>query len=217
MSVIAIEYVPPGALRACLACRATRRLADFAPIDPGAGTIDRRRVCTPCIERVDAMLTVTDKPNVSAISREAGVSTKLVRQRREALGLPGAGHRHLADVERLTELSLAPDTTTAEIAIALNVEEYTVRRHQVALGLREPETKHRRADPDALVHAERLLRDDRASYQEAARTVGVGIDTIARHFPGLGWTGEDRATMASLLKNPDLRKLHLEFFRDRTA
>lgn len=202
--------VPPGAVRTCITCKLTRPLEQFAIIHPGAGTIDRRRLCAPCIERVDGMLDAGER-NISAIQRATGVSAATIRARRDELGLEGRQYRRLSDIDALTELTLA-DHDTSAIAARLNVEEHTVRRHQVDLGLREAETKFGPVSDEQLARAGRMLREERASYRETARTVRADVDTLRRHFPGLGFTAEDKSTIASVLATPDLRRLHEEFF-----
>jgi len=204
------DTVPPGATRTCISCKRTRTLDAFALIDPGAGTIDRRRVCTVCLTAVDELLR-SGNTNLTDISRRTGVSTPTIRQRRDELGVTGRGYRRLNDIDALTELTLA-NHDPAVIADQLNVEVHTVRRRQVDLGLREPDARFRRTDDSVLARAEQMLREERASYSETARTVGVDVDTLRRHFPGLGWTADDFATMASILSTPELRRLHVELF-----
>lgn len=205
---------PPGAVRTCTSCKHLRSLGDFALIDPGKGTIDRRRICTPCIERVDGLLQAGER-NISAINRQTGVSPETIRQRRDELGVERPSHRRLDDIDALVELTLA-DTPVADIAAQLGVEDYTVRRRQVALGLRES-TPRAPISAERLARAERMLREDQASYLETARTVSVDVDTLRRRFPGLGWTSDDRASMAAVLAKPDLKRLHEEFFGHAAA
>ncbi|WP_433673800.1 hypothetical protein [Microbacterium gorillae] len=195
--------------RSCASCKTLRPIEEFEAIDPGHGTIDRRRICTPCINRVDELL-VAGERNISAIARETGVSTPTIRGRRDALGIGRPAYRRLDDIDALTEMTLA-NTSMEEIASRLNVEVHTVRRYQQVLGLREKVTD-RRVPEEVLMRAERMLREERTSYLETARTLGVDVDTLRRHFPGLGWTSEDRSTMASVLGHPDLKRLHLEIF-----
>lgn len=54
-----------------------------------------------------------------------------------------------------------------------------------------------RTDIAKIIRADRLLRDG-ASYAEAARTVGVSPDTVARWFPGRGWKTEEVTFFAGL-------------------
>lgn len=195
--------------RSCASCKEHRPLDEFEAIDPGQGTIDRRRICTPCINRVDELFLAGER-NVSAIARETGVSAPTIRGRRDALGISKPAYRRLDDIDALTEMTLA-NASMEQIASRLNVEVHTVRRYQQVLGLRERVTD-RGVPEEVLMRAERMLREERTSYLETARTLGVDVDTLRRHFPGLGWTSEDRSTMASVLAHPDLKRLHLEIF-----
>jgi hypothetical protein len=198
---------PPGASRTCASCKKLRPLADFELIDPGKGTIDRRRICTPCITRVDEMLRAGER-NVSAISRQTGVSHGTIRERRDELGLGGRAYRRLDDIDALTELTLAnmePDV----IADHLNVEVHTVRRYQRKLGLREAASR-RALTSEELERADWMLRVDRASYPETARTLGVDPSVLRLRFPGFEWTRADRSTMTSILQTPELRRMHHE-------
>lgn len=189
-------------------------LERFEQIDPGHGTIDRRRTCTPCVTAVDDQLRA-GQTNLSAIAREIGVSIGLVRERRDLLGVKPRTYRRLDDIDMLTELTLAR-TPVADIATQLDVEPHTVRRQQRKLGLRESSTRQP-IDGAILARAEQMLREDSASYPEVARTLGISADALRRHFPGYSWTDEDRSTMASILQTPDLKRLHEAFFGGTTT
>lgn len=200
------DAVRPGAARTCTACHRMRALDQFERIDPGQGTIDRRRICTPCLQSVDDLLR-SGATNISDIHRRTGVSAKVIRARRDLLETTPRPYRRLNDIDALTELTLARKTP-AEIAAALNVADHTVRRHQLRLGLRDTDSARARVPDEVLVRAGDLLRDEGLSYREVARTVHVDVDTLRRHFPGHGWTSEDRSVMASIVADPDLRRLH---------
>ena len=75
--------------------------------------------------------------------------------------------------------------SAAQIAVRLKVNPRTVSRWRVAMGIAKP--------PAILLTAEEKVRaldllTDGASYNEVARTIGRCAPTIARHFPGYGWT-----------------------------
>lgn len=201
--------VPPGAIRTYVTCRRTWRLEAFEPIDPGAGTIDRRRTCNECLNAVDALLTGGEQ-NIAAISRATGVTEKFVRERRRHLGIPARGYRRLDDIDQLTELTLVEGLSAREIASLMDVEAHTVRRRQLQHGLRVRKSRVPLSD-ETLARAKQMLMDDEMSYAEAARSLGVDTQTLRRHFPGHGWTRQARSQMAGILKDPQLRALHQQF------
>lgn len=51
---------------------------------------------------------------------------------------------------------------------------------------------------EEILIANKLLRDG-ASYAEVARTVGWDIHTVARHFPGRGWTRQQVGSYGKLM------------------
>lgn len=51
---------------------------------------------------------------------------------------------------------------------------------------------------------------DGCSYAEAARTVGMGQDTLMRYYPG--YKGQGRLNMVEINSTPELKKLHDEIW-----
>jgi len=86
-----------------------------------------------------------------------------------------------------------------EIGLALHVTARTVARDRKDMGVAKPGPRYMTADQIDV--AKRLL-DDGCSYKEASRSVGVSNTTMARTFPGRGWTkrqgGEFRAFLRSM-------------------
>ena len=86
--------------------------------------------------------------------------------------------------ERVQEMT-RNGMTVIRIAEALGVTDRTVTRDRVALGIANPVaihmTDHQRATA-------RQLLNDGCSYNEAARTIGMGGQAVRRAFPGHGWT-----------------------------
>lgn len=75
--------------------------------------------------------------------------------------------------------------SASAIAEVLGITERSVQRYRRRLGISQrppvPLTESQ------LVAAAQLL-DDGCSYTEVARTIGCAGNTVARHFPGCGWT-----------------------------
>lgn len=207
--------------RRCMACSREMSIEEFAPLEQKPGsTIDRRRVCKRCIGAVDEKLRAADGPaNVSAIARAASVSPTLVRERREALGLPAKGYKRLDDIDALVEMTLAQKPIT-EISRALGVSTTTVARHQAPLGIREPRGRRRKPLLDSeLERMRQMLDDEEVSYPEVARTFGVDVSTVRRHFPGRRWSSESRGAFAAITLAMSLdnrmRALHEEIFHGK--
>jgi DNA-binding CsgD family transcriptional regulator len=86
--------------------------------------------------------------------------------------------------ERVAEWTRA-GVLVGEIAVRLGITGRSVQRYRRRAGVELP--AGRRLTPAQLAHAGRLL-DDGCSMNETARTIGCTAHTIARHFPGRGWT-----------------------------
>lgn len=86
-----------------------------------------------------------------------------------------------AKVAEMTRAGLSGDC----IAAVLGVSERSVERARVATGCARPASVPL---TEAELAAARQLLDDGASYAEVARTLGRGETTVARRFPGRGWT-----------------------------
>lgn len=86
--------------------------------------------------------------------------------------------------------------TTAQIAVRLKVNPRTISRWRVAMGIAKPPAVRLTAEEKR--HALDLLTDG-ASYNEVARTIGRCAPTIARHFPGYGWTRLEGSQFGALI------------------
>lgn len=86
-----------------------------------------------------------------------------------------------ARVEELTRQGL----TAQRIADILGCTVRTVHRARAARGLCLQE--HRLFTAEEAASARSML-DDGASYTEVARTLGRDVSTVAKKFPGRGWT-----------------------------
>ncbi|QOC55918.1 helix-turn-helix DNA binding domain protein [Gordonia phage DirtyBoi] len=75
--------------------------------------------------------------------------------------------------------------TASQISDRLGITTRTVQRHRVAAGIAQPPARH--LTPEQIDTARQLI-DDGASYKEAARTIGCNKVTVAKRFPGRGWT-----------------------------
>ena len=85
------------------------------------------------------------------------------------------------EVLRLQSLGL----TNAQMASELGASRSAVWRATARLG---SPTRNRRIRPaETWVEVERLLQDG-CSALEAARTVGVTVQSVLAHFPGRGWS-----------------------------
>jgi hypothetical protein len=91
--------------------------------------------------------------------------------------------------ERIAQLTRAGWTRRA-IAQELGICTRTVERARIATGCAQPVPP--RLTDEQLAAAEALL-DDGAAYIEAGRTIGAAGRTVARHFPGRGWTQSQAA------------------------
>lgn len=83
------------------------------------------------------------------------------------------------------------DIRNVILGIATDVDRHPdhIRRHLREAGFIE--AKPKRADPEKLEQARRLVEDG-ASYHEAEKTTGLSRHTIRDHFPGLGVRPEDQ-------------------------
>lgn len=86
--------------------------------------------------------------------------------------------------ELVTELTRA-GLSAPQIAERLGIATRTVQRHRVAAGIAQPPARH--LSPEEIDRARQLI-DDGASYKEVARTIGCANVTVAKRFPGRGWT-----------------------------
>lgn len=87
--------------------------------------------------------------------------------------------------ERVVELTREGHTAPT-IADILGCSVRTVQRIRTERGVSQA-LQFSPMTPDELAQAQRLLEDG-CSYGEVARTLGRTHNTIARHFPGSGWS-----------------------------
>lgn len=87
-------------------------------------------------------------------------------------------------IEQTVELTRC-GVSAPRIAEQLGVTPRTVTRWRLRAGISEGEARH--IAQEVWEEARRIL-DDGASYGEVARTLGVSRATVARHFPGEGWS-----------------------------
>jgi len=95
----------------------------------------------------------------------------------------------IAERQRAVEGLILAGKAEREIARLLGLHQTTVGQIRRRLGLPPPGRWRKPLTAEELRAVEALLADG-ASYGEAARTVGRGPVTIARHFPGRGWDHE---------------------------
>ena len=95
--------------------------------------------------------------------------------------------------------------STRQIAEALGTSTRTITRTRVKLGISQAPLP--RMTDAQKAEALRLL-DDGCSATETARTVGVSIHSILKHFPGRGWTRQQGAAWGLFMRhtNEKLRK-----------
>lgn len=96
------------------------------------------------------------------------LASRALRERVIAATRAGESARVIADRERVTQR--------------------TVCRIRTRAGIERPTVRHTDAD---YARAKELL-DDGAGYAETSRTVGIREETLARQFPGKGWTPAER-------------------------
>lgn len=136
-----------------------------------------------------------------AIAKAVGWSESTVSRWRTRLGVGARELRTSGSIRGGPELAASirrlsgEGLPVAEIAARVGWSETTVRRLRRDLRLSTPTPVITQA-----MEAEmgRLL-DDGLSYLEVARTVGCGPATVARRFPGRGWTHSQSARHKMLL------------------
>lgn len=92
---------------------------------------------------------------------------------------------------------LAAGITVSEAAHRLGISDRTVQRLRAELGL-QGNPPAPRITAEELRQMEALL-DDGWSYREIERHTGHDQQTVARHFPGRGWTPHQAGTYARML------------------
>jgi len=144
--------------------------------------------------------------DTGSIAETLGCSRTTVCRVRRANGCSVSPSVHrLYDWDLVVELALQGCSTTV-IADKLGISERQVQRIRVE--------RHANATPrtplltdEDVARAGQML-DDGASYAEVQRTLGHTFETIARRFPGRGWTkaqiGEYNSATRRLRKQVDL-------------
>ncbi|MBN9214796.1 MAG: hypothetical protein J0J04_08270 [Microbacterium sp.] len=195
------------ASRTCAACKSTHPLHRFAiAADTGA----RRRICDICLERVDDLL--RGQASITDVTAETGVSRSTVSARRKELRLPPtvtpmppARRAAILALAAAAEDAIEPDRIAAEVG----EKTANVRRLLVREGLIVPAETRGPLTPEQLDQAQALLEDE-APYAEVARTTGIGMKTLARHFPGMGAGTDHKVLIAWINSNPARAALHDE-------
>ncbi|WNM65702.1 helix-turn-helix DNA binding domain protein [Arthrobacter phage Vulpecula] len=92
-----------------------------------------------------------------------------------------------------------PDLSAAEAARRLGVSARTITRYRARLGVSQPSAgATARPSPEALAEIAARL-DDGWPLKEIERTLGITYKTLARHFPGRGWTPSQAGKHARLV------------------
>lgn len=104
------------------------------------------------------------------------------------------------DVELILQLT-REGMTCAEVAAIVGCNERTVTRWRVRSGHVSPKPfMGRRYTPEELATYETCL-DEGWSFREITRTYGVDKDTLARHFPGRGWTRTQTGELVGAMRH----------------
>lgn len=91
------------------------------------------------------------------------------------------------------------DLTAAEAARLLGVSTRTIVRHRARLGVSQANPgAHARPTPERLAEIAARL-DEGWPVREVERTYGTTWRTVARHFPGRGWTKSEAGRHARLV------------------
>lgn len=101
------------------------------------------------------------------------------------------------DRDEFRDLYLEGWTITA-LAKRYGVRFTTATRARDRMDL--PKKREHTLTPERVEHFRRLLEDG-WSYTEVSRTERVSRNTLARYFPGMGWTPEERDTFHASLRN----------------
>lgn len=87
--------------------------------------------------------------------------------------------------------------SASDVAAILGITERTVQRDRAAKGIAQPASRPLTATQ--LDRARQLLADG-APYKEVARTIGSDTTTLAKHFPGQGWTRQQVSEWTAMLR-----------------
>lgn len=98
--------------------------------------------------------------------------------------------------------------TLEQLAEHFKVTVRTASRWRKNLGLTKPPAPAHVVTDEARVHAAAMFEDG-ASYQEVQRTLGIGVATLQKEFPGRAWRQPqiDQHGQAVMIANQKLRKL----------
>lgn len=86
--------------------------------------------------------------------------------------------------------------TAEQIAEELNVTPRTVFRARAERGYAKP----RREFTADEIHTAEAMFDDGCSFAEVGRTIGRATGTVAKHWPGRGWTKAQCGEWAALIR-----------------
>lgn len=152
---------------------------------------------------------------LAEISRQTRVSSTTIAGIRDDIGLHSA-HERVTKAQRAAAIALAaaagPDADVQKIAAEVGASQDPIRRLLRKQDLISSDRPRAPISPDLLAVA-RMHLEDRAPYREVARTTGIGIQTLIRHFPDMGADRENRALLGWINGRPDLRDLYVELSR----
>lgn len=194
-----------ASMRTCGTCRKARRPDQF---DVNEDTGAARKVCRSCLSTIDSMLTAGN--SVTKAVAVTGASPTTVTERRRQLGLPSRYQRMSPQV-RAAILALAATTDPDQIAAEVGEDPAKVRRLLLREGLVEAAPTG--PIPPELLAQARLLIEDEAPYAEVARTTGISMNALARHFPGKGATRDHKSLVSWIHMDPTRQALHREITR----
>lgn len=96
-------------------------------------------------------------------------------------------------------LEANPGITNQEIADSVGTSTRNVTRRRARMGLSgENRGRPLSWSEEALIPAQALLEDG-ASYRDVSETTGIPRTTLQERFPGMGFTPEDTARLATTL------------------
>ncbi|WP_157831597.1 hypothetical protein [Microbacterium hominis] len=195
-------------LIACAACKRGLPAQRF-PVSPESGA--RRKVCGMCLDSVREAIQ-DGSATLSEIAERTGVSRATVSSVRDELRIVVTRER-ITPNQRAAAVELAkttgPGANPAEIAAQVDAKPGAIRKLLLKEGLISPGVSRAPISPERLAMAKAHL-DDGASYREVARTTGIGIKTLIRHFPDMGADRDNRALLGWINGRPELRELYAE-------
>lgn len=195
--------------RTCAACKTEHPIHRYELRTSPTGKRIRRNICDICVATIDRLL--ASRKNAREVADATGASLAVVRERRRGLGI--ADELPRTDPHLVREvIRLAGDTERPEISARTGIRPDRVRRILVAAGVHTPAAEQPRATAEQIAQAALLLAD-KATYAEVSRTVGLSVRQLKGLFPGHTRPSENRALIAWLSANPEIRKLYDEINR----